>query len=170
MGQPVEWDTRREDDTERRYLTFWTDGQLFGVSITDVVQIVGLQEMTELPDYPDYVKGIINLRGQMILLIDVRLRFGKAEIPYNDRTCIIIIHVGHSNFGLIVDEVDEVTDISPDKIAPPPKVNTEQIDTYLTGIAQLAGGSQKDRIALLLHTAKILGETELSVQPQTVRG
>lgn len=170
MGQPIGWDMRQEDGVKDRYLTFWIDSQLFGVSVTDVVQIVGLQEITELPDYPGYVRGVINLRGQIIPLIDVRLRFGKPEIPYNDRTCIIIIHVGDGHFGLIVDEVDEVIDISPDQIAPPPKVNTQQMDTYLTGIAQLTGSSQKNRIALLIHTAKILGENEVLVPAQTVRG
>ncbi|WP_283607008.1 chemotaxis protein CheW [Faecalispora anaeroviscerum] len=163
MRQQVGWDTKQEDEEKDRYLTFWTDSQLFGVPITDIVQIVGMQEITELPDYPSYAKGVISLRGQIIPIIDVRLRFGKPEVPYNDRTCIIIINVRDNIFGLIVDEVDEVTDISPEKIALPPKVNTDQVNTYLTGIAQLTGSAQKDRIVLLIHAAKILGENGFPV-------
>ena len=166
MGQTVEQDYGLQDEVKGRYLTFWIDKQLFAVSIADVVQIVGMQDITQLPDYPHYVKGVIDLRGQIIPLVDVRLRFGKAEIPYSDRTCIIIISVKENHFGLIVDEVDEGTDIPSEKIASPPKVNTDQTNSYLTGIAQLESTAEKNRIALLLDTLKIISETELLVKAE----
>ncbi len=153
----------QDDDLETRYLTFWTDRRLFGLPIGQVVQIVGLQAITELPEHPAYVKGIISLRGQIIPVIDMRLRFSLPEAPYNDRTCIIITHVGGNDFGLIVDEVDEVTDIPPTQIAPPPKLNGEKENDYLTGIAQLkADHTQRERVALLLQTARILGDEVLT--------
>ena len=155
----------QEQNSEQniRYLTFWMDRQLFGVPITEVVQIIGMQEMTELPELPDYIKGIISLRGQIIPIVDARLRFGRKAQTYNDRTCIIITHVRGSDFGLIVDEVDEVTDILPEQISPPPKLNGEDASTYLTGIAQLKmDDSQQMRVVLVLCAAQILQEGELA--------
>ncbi|WP_283610234.1 chemotaxis protein CheW [Faecalispora anaeroviscerum] len=161
---------KQTDELSIRYLTFWTDHQLFGIPITEVVQIVGIQEITQLPEYPAYSKGVINLRGQIIPVIDVRLRLGKTEIPYNDRTCIIITHVLNRDFGLIVDEVDEVTDILPERISPPPKVHSGKTNPYFSGIARLeATSTQKDRVALLLHAAKILGENDCECLAQTAK-
>lgn len=148
-----------------RYLTFRTDGQLFGIPITQIVQITKIQEIIELPEHLPYVKGIINLRGQIIPVIDVRLRFGKQAVPPGERTCIIIAHVGENDFGLIVDEVDEVADIRMEQISAPPKINADmdKVNAYLTGVAKLkASGSQQELVALLLHAAKILGEAEFA--------
>lgn len=148
-----------------RYLTFLTDHQLFGLPITEIVQITQMQEIIPLPEQSHYVKGIINLRGQIIPVIDVRLRFGKQEAVVTERTCIIIAHVQGSDFGLIVDEVDEVANIPTEQISAPPKIGTDsnQVNAYLTGIAQLkTNESQKGRVALLLHAGKILGEAELA--------
>ena len=152
------------EELETRYLTFRTDGQLFGIPITEIVQIAKIQEIIRLPEQPPYVKGIINLRGQIIPVIDVCLRFGKQAAAFTERTCIIIAHVKGSDFGLIVDEVDEVADIRAEQISEPPRISADadQVNAYLTGIARLkAGGNQKERIALLLHAARIVGEAEL---------
>lgn len=151
-------------ETEGKYLTFFTDSQLFGVPIRDVVQIVGIQKITEVPDYPYYAKGIINLRGQIIPLIDVRLRLGKLEAEYTDRTCVIVTSIRDSFFGFIVDEVDEVTDIDDESISPPPELSGDSSSHYLTGIARL-----HDKIALLIDTAKILGENEFEMLSQVAQ-
>ncbi len=149
-----------------RYLTFYTDGQLFGLPITEIVQITKMQEIVELPEHPPYVKGVIDLRGQIIPVVDVRLRFGKGEVPPGDRTCIIITHVGGSDFGLIVDAVDEVADIPAGQIAPPPRVRANGADAYITGIARLKAGGQKERVVLLLHAGRVLGEAEALASAQ----
>lgn len=158
------------NEAHMRYLTFLTDNQLFGLPITEIVQIAQMQEIIPLPEQAHYVKGIINLRGQIIPVIDVRLRFGKQEAAFTERTCIIIARVRGSDFGLIVDEVDEVADIQAEQISAPPKVgmDCDMANDYLTGIAQLkVGGGQNDRVALLLHAGKILGETEFTVLKQS---
>lgn len=103
-------DSRSE--MEGKWLTFWLDRQLFGVSIANVEQIVSMQPITEIPEYPVYAKGIISLRGNIIPLIDLRLRLGKQEAEYNDHTCIIIISTKSGQFGFIVDEVDAVSSIA----------------------------------------------------------
>ncbi|MBE6721998.1 MAG: purine-binding chemotaxis protein CheW [Ruminococcaceae bacterium] len=152
------------DEMKGKYLTFWTDSQLFGVPIKDVVQIVGMQEITEIPEYPYYAKGIINLRGAIVPLIDVRLRLGKPEQEYNDRTCIIVCNVHDIYFGFIVDEVEEVTDIADDQISPPPKLNSDTVNQYLTGVAHMG-----EKLVLTINTAKILGEDEFEALVQTAQ-
>lgn len=109
------------EESSNRYLTFFTDGQLFGLPITEIVQIAQMQEVIPLPEQVPYVKGMINLRSQIIPVIDIRLRFGKDEAQFTERTCIIIAHVQGNDFGLIVDQVDEVTDIEAQQISEPPK-------------------------------------------------
>lgn len=140
---------------EKKYLTFWTDNELFGVPIADVVQIISMQGITPLPDFPAYAKGVINLRGIIIPVIDVRIRFGKPEVAYNDSTCIIVTNIEDTYMGFIVDSVDEVTDIDDDNISLPPKVSRDVTNKYLTGIGQV-----EDKVVLLLDTGKILSEDE----------
>lgn len=125
-----------DNELRDKYLTFWTDQQLFGVPIADVMQIVGMQEITQVPEYPYYAKGIINLRGEVIPVLDMRLRLGKNEIEYHDRTNIIVINHNDSLSGIIVDGVDEVTTIPQDRIAPPPSVTSDSTNRYLKGIAR----------------------------------
>ena len=158
------------DESQTRYLTFFTDHQLFALPISEIVQIAQMQEIIPMPDQSDYVKGIINLRGQIVPVIDVRLRFGKEAAAPTERTCIIITHVQGSDFGLLVDEVDEVVDIEAEQISTPPKTGADSntANDYLTGIAQLKmSGGQKERVALLLHAGKILGESEFASLSQS---
>lgn len=151
------------NDLADKYLTFWSDHQLFGIPIAEVVQIVSMQHVTEIPEYPHYAKGIINLRGSIIPLIDVRLRLGKPETEYTDRTCIIVTSVQENEFGFIVDEVDEVTTIPAELISQPPQMGGETASTnrYLTGIARLpAQEGEQEKIVLSIATKKLLGEQE----------
>lgn len=141
---------------EQKYLTFWTDGELFGIPISDVVQIISMQGITPLPDFPQYAKGVINLRGNIIPVIDIRIRFGKPEAAYTENTCIIVTSIEDSFMGFIVDTVDEVTDLEEDSISPPPQVSHNPTNRYLTGIGQIG-----DKVVLLLDAAKILTENEL---------
>lgn len=138
-------------EMEGKFLTFWTDSQLFGISIANVEQIIGMQEVTEIPEFPHYAKGIINLRGNVIPVIDVRLRLNKVEVAYNERTCIIVTNINDAFVGFIVDEVNEVVDIDKASISPPPKVSMDDINSYLTGVAKLESG-----VVLIVDSAKIL--------------
>ncbi|WP_245157043.1 chemotaxis protein CheW [Anaerovorax sp. IOR16] len=138
-----------------KYLTFWTDGQLFGIPIADVVQIVGMQEITSIPEFPHYAKGIINLRGSIIPVIDVRLRFNKPEMKYNERTCIVVTNIKESLIGFIVDEVDEVVKIDEEQISKPPQLSSERSDahTNLSGIGKL-----QNKIVLLINSETMLSD------------
>lgn len=144
------------DEMKGKYLTFWTDSQLFGVPISDVVQIIGIQDITPIPDFPAYAKGVINLRGSIIPVIDVRIRFSKPEEKYNERTCIIVTKIDESFIGFIVDSVDEVTTISDENISPAPRVSKDHTNAYLNGIGKL-----ENKVVLLLDTSKILNDEEI---------
>ena len=145
-------------EMDGKYLTFWTDGQLFGIPIADVVQIVGMQEVTQVPEFPAYAKGIINLRGEIIPIIDIRLRFGKPEIGYNERTCIIITSIKGVMVGIIVDSVNEVTSIQDEEISEPPHLTQSTENAYLTGV-----GKHEERVILLLDTQKILSMDQVDL-------
>ncbi|HCX61255.1 MAG TPA: chemotaxis protein CheW [Clostridiales bacterium] len=147
-----------EDTLKGKYLTFYTDNQLLGISIADVVQIVGMQEITAVPEFPSYAKGVINLRGIIIPIIDVRLRLKKEEIGYNERTCIIVTNINGSYIGFIVDEVNEVTNIDNENISDPPKMGSDYTNTFITGIAKL-----NNRIVLLIDLKKVLDEKEIEL-------
>lgn len=137
-------------EMDGKYLTFWTAKQLFGVPIAHVVQIVGMQAITEIPEFPSYAKGIINLRGSIIPLIDIRLRLGKPECDYDERTCIIVTSIEEKDVGFIVDAVDAVTAIQDKDIAPPPQVSGS-MSNYITGVGKL-----EDGVALLMDARKII--------------
>ncbi|MEG0894607.1 MAG: chemotaxis protein CheW [Oscillospiraceae bacterium] len=144
-----------EDDTDGKYLTFLIDNQLFGMSISQIQQIVGIQEITPIPEQPQYIKGIINLRGEIIPVMDMRLRIGKNEITYTERTCIIITSINGISMGVIVDEVDSVNDISDEQISHPPKVSDTGAK-YITGIAKILNS-----VVLLVDLQMILSNEDL---------
>lgn len=148
-----------EEDTQHgRFLTFTLEEEIYGIEIRYVTEIIGIQSITKVPEVPEYVKGIINLRGKIIPVIDVRLKFGKEPMEYNDRTCIIVIDITEVSVGLIVDNVDEVLTIEDQDIAPPPASKTGFENRYIKGI-----GKAGERVQLLLDCEKILKNDELEM-------
>lgn len=156
MKEPLMAPEEDRGEMENKWLTFWMDSQLFGVSIAGVEQIIGMQPITGVPEYPPYARGIINLRGSIIPLIDLRLRLGRAEVAYNERTCIIINQVEDSQLGFIVDEVDEVVEIPADYISAPPRMGDDTVNRYLTGIARLVDANGTEKMILCVDAAKII--------------
>jgi len=147
----------QEEDTQHgRFLTFSLGSQAFGIEIKYVTEIIGIQPITEVPEVPAYVKGIINLRGKIIPVVDVRLKFKKEPVEYNDRTCIIVIDIQNVSVGLIVDNVAEVMTIADENIVPPPDYKTGFQNRYIKGIGK-AGSDVK----LLLDCDKLLTEDEV---------
>lgn len=147
----------------KKWLTFWLQEQLFGISITNVEQIVSMQTITEVPEYPVYAKGIINLRGVIIPVIDLRVRLGKTEKQYTDHTCIIINSVGDEHIGFIVDEVESVIDIPAETISTPPRMGEDGVNRYLTGIARVMNEDMKEDIVLCLDASRVLLEDEFKI-------
>ena len=146
----------KQEDTQRgRYLTFNVGDETYGIEIGYVTEIIGMQPITKIPEIADYIKGIINLRGKIIPVIDVRIKFKKDSIDYNDRTCIIVIEAEDILVGLIVDQVSEVLTIDDENIAPPPSSKTGIRNRYLKGVGKI-----DDKVKLLLDCDKLFDEDE----------
>ena len=147
----------QEEDTQKgKFLTFSMGNEMYGIEIRYVTEIIGIQTITEVPELPQYIRGIINLRGKIIPVMDVRLRFKKPFREYNDRTCVIVVDIKDASIGLIVDSVSEVLSISEGDIVPPPEVNKGLGNKYIKGIGKV--GSD---VKLLLDCEKLLTEDEL---------
>lgn len=140
-----------EDTQEDKFLTFIVNGEEFGIEIRHVTEIIGIQNITEVPDMPHYIKGVINLRGKVIPVMDVRLRFGVAEREYDDRTCIIVINIDEQSVGMIVDRVSEVLDIPKNDVEPPPKVKRGESSRFIKGM-----GKVDERVKILLNEYQLL--------------
>lgn len=140
-----------------QYLTFIIDKENYGIDISKVIEIIGIQKITEMPQQPDYVKGVINLRGKIIPTIDVRTRFHKENIPYDERTCIIVIDNDDIMVGFIVDRVNEVITILDENVSQPPDFNDDFQGKYVKGIAKL-----DELIIMLLDCTLLLSEEELN--------
>lgn len=145
-----------EDTLKGRFLSFSFGEEIFALEIKYVTEIVGIQPITPVPEVPDYVKGIINLRGKVIPVIDMHIRFRRPVTDYNDRTCIIVVDIKDTSVGLIVDNVDEVLSISDAKIAPPPDSRVGIQNRYIEGI-----GMVENKVILLLDCSKLLTDDEL---------
>jgi purine-binding chemotaxis protein CheW len=146
-----------EDTQEDKYLTFVISKEDYGIEIRYVTEIIGIQEITDVPDMPNYVKGVINLRGKVIPVMDVRLRFGVEERLYDDRTCIVVININEQPVGLIVDRVLDVLDIQKSEIEPPPRMRKGMSNRFVQGM-----GKSGDHVKILLNANKLLFDEEES--------
>jgi purine-binding chemotaxis protein CheW len=149
-----------------KYLTFNLGDEEYGLEILKVQEIIGMQEITKVPRSPEYVKGVINLRGKVIPVIDLRLKFGMEEKQYTRKTCIIVVQVkreaGDLIMGIIVDEVSEVLDISGDKIEAPPPMGVKVDTQFIMGMAKTDSS-----VKILLHIEQVLSQGELAAVKQT---
>lgn len=154
-----------EDTMQGRFITFAVDGETYGLAIRNVTEIVGMQPISRLPDAPPHIKGIINLRGRIIPVIDMRLRFGKPIAGYSERTCIVVVEVRDTSAGLIVDEVAEVMAIEESEIAPPPDFERGGSSRCISGI-----GKVKGEVKLLLDCEALFNEEETQVLGEIRKG
>jgi len=145
-----------EDTQKDKFLTFALEHEFYGIDIKYVTEIIGIQSITQIPELPNYVKGIINLRGKIIPVIDVRLRFSKPPKEYNDRTCIVVVDIENILVGLIVDTVSEVLSISEKNIVAPPEIKTGYENKYIKGIGKVG-----DEVKLLIDCEKILSDGDI---------
>ncbi len=158
MEETLEWLGHEEEDTQKgKFLTFSIGSEFYGIEIKYVTEIIGIQAITEVPELPDYVKGIINLRGKIIPVMDVRLRFKKAPQEYNDRTCIVIIEVKDIAIGLIVDSVSEVLSIPDEDIVAPPEIN-RHMNRYIKAIGKVG-----TEVKLILDCHKLLTDEDTEI-------
>ncbi|NLA86360.1 MAG: purine-binding chemotaxis protein CheW [Clostridiales bacterium] len=140
-----------EDAQKGRFLAFLIGSEAYGIEIKYVTEIIGIQSVTEMPEMPSYVKGIINLRGRIIPLIDIRLRFGKEAREYDDRTCVIVVGINTFSYGLIVDSVFEVLSIPDEDTSPLPEINMTATNKFIKSIGKTSSG-----IVLIVDCEKLL--------------
>ena len=161
MGAVNNQDNRAQNSTDK-YLTFRLDSEEFGLEILKVREIIGLMDITAVPRVPKYIRGVINLRGKVIPVIDLRLKLGLEEIDYTDRTCIIVVETLEDGeigqVGVVVDSVSEVLSISPDQMEKSLALESEVNSDFILGMARTESG-----LKILLDTDKTLaGIKEIS--------
>lgn len=147
------------DEQENKYLTFPLHDSLYGIEIRHVLEVVirsTTSKITQVPHMPDYTKGIINLRGKVIPVIDLRSRFSLPTVEYNDRTCYVIVDIGGVTTGLIVDTVAGVVGILTSNIDPPPELDESTESQFILGM-----GKTEDEVYVLLDIQKLLRQEEL---------
>jgi purine-binding chemotaxis protein CheW len=145
----------QEDTQKGRFLTFQVSNEVYGIEIKYVTEIIGIQPITEVPELPEYIKGIMNLRGKIIPLMDVRLRFRKPWVTYNDRTCVVVIDIDSLSIGLVVDHVSEVLSIPDEDIVPPPDIRNGG-NRFIKGIGKVG-----NEVKLLLDCDRLLNEQDI---------
>jgi len=144
-----------QDSMEGMYLTFDLASEGYGLEIRHVTEIIGIQPITAVPDLPDHVIGVLNLRGKVIPIIDVRRRFKLAHREHDDRTCIVVVNVNDNSVGLVVDKVSEVITIPASEIEPPPATGRRG-KNYIAGMGKIG-----QKVKILLDIEALLEDEEL---------
>ncbi len=151
----INFDEENEDTLQGKFLTFRLAREDYGIEIRYVTEIIGIQRITEVPDMPDYVKGVINLRGKVIPVMDVRTRFRLPARDYDDRTCIIVVNIEDKSVGLVVDKVNEVANITDEQIEPAPR-SSKAGGRYIQGMGKIG-----EEVKILLDVNRLLYDEEL---------
>jgi purine-binding chemotaxis protein CheW len=162
VDEKIDQAVRAMVDKEGKYLTFTLAEEEYGIGILKIKEIIGMLPITSVPQTPDFVKGVINLRGKVIPVMDLRLRFGMTSIDYTDRTCIIVVEIAAASgtilVGIVVDAVSEVLNIKGDDIEKTPTFGTKLNTDYILGMAKMEGG-----VKILLDIDQVLSSDELSL-------
>ena len=148
-------------DREGKYLTFTLAGEEYGISILKVKEIIGMMPITTVPQTPPYVKGVINLRGKVIPVVDLRSKFGMDSMDYTERTCIIVVEIAGSArtipMGIVVDSVSEVLNIKSGDIEETPSFGSQLDTDYILGMAKVGGG-----VKILLDIDRVMNADEMA--------
>lgn len=159
--EKVRQDLEVRGDREGKYLTFTLAEEEYGIGILRIKEIIGMMPITPVPQTPEFVKGVINLRGKVIPVVDLRLRFGMEEIGYTERTCIIVVEIagesGTVQTGIVVDSVSEVMNIKAADIEDSPSFGANLDTAYILGMAKMEGG-----VKILLDIDKVLSSEEIA--------
>ncbi len=153
-------DAQTVSKLEGKYLTFALGNEEYGVGILKVREIIGIMEITSVPHTPTYIKGVINLRGRVIPVLELRVKFEMEPLEYTDRTCIIVVEIdgpsGQIQVGMLVDSVSEVLHIVSEEIEPPPAFGTTKNLEYIMGIGKIKG-----QVKILLDVDHVIGSGAL---------
>lgn len=139
-----------------KFLTFFLGNEEYGLEILKVHEIIGMMDITPVPRTPEFIRGVVNLRGKIIPVVDLRLKFGMDAVDHTDETCIIVVQANGVQMGIVVDRVSEVLDIAADEVDAVPSFGGEVDTDYILGI-----GKTGERVKLLLDIDKVLSSHEL---------
>lgn len=149
-GTVVEYDITKQGGG---ILTFYIESQVYGIEIPYITDIIEIQPITFVPKLPAYIEGVINLRGKVIPVINVRERFGKERIEYDERTCIIVVEYDDISVGLIIDRVCEVLNVTTEEITSPPNYKSVNVNRFIKNIVK-----SEDEVKLILDCEKLILE------------
>ena len=162
LAETMDQAIRVMTDREGKYLTFTMADEEYGIGILKIKEIIGMMPITSVPQTPEFVKGVINLRGKVIPVIDLRLRFGMESMDYTERTCIIVVEIqgsaGTVQIGIVVDAVSEVLNIRGEDVEDTPTFGAKLNTDYILGMAKMEGG-----VKILLDIDRVLGGDEISL-------
>lgn len=142
----------------REYLTFRLGEEEYGIDILKVQEIRGYEQPTRIANAPSFIKGVVNLRGVIVPIIDMRLKFGLGSAEYNDFTVVIILNLGARVVGMVVDSVSDVMELSPEQIRDTPEIDSVVDSSYITGL-----GTLNDRMLILIAIEKLMGTAEMAL-------
>jgi purine-binding chemotaxis protein CheW len=158
----VQGNVRKAEERAGKYLTFRLGQEEFGVRVIKVREIMGIQQITAVPQMPEYLRGVINLRGKVIPVIDLRLKFGLPPLEYSQRTCIVVVQVegeaGDIQVGVIVDTVSEVLNLTGSDIEDTPDFGAKLATPLILGMAKLKG-----KVKMLLDIDRVVSAQEIAV-------
>lgn len=156
---------RQGDARGGKFLTFFLEGEEYGLEILKVQEIIGMMDVTPVPRTPEHIQGVINLRGKVIPIMDLRLKFGMPQTGRTAETCIIVVQANHVQTGLVVDQVSEVLDVANEEIEDPPTFGADVRVDYILGI-----GKTQERVRLLLDIDRVLGDGDLRELAASLEG
>ena len=166
LAEKMDQAVKAMKDREGKHLTFALADEEYGIGILKVREIIGMMPITTVPQTPSYVKGVINLRGKVIPVVALRLKFGMEEIEYTERTCIIVVEIAGASgailMGIVVDSVSEVLNIKGEDIEDTPTFGAKLDTEYISGMAKLDGG-----VKILLDIDRVLSAEEIVALDKT---
>ena len=157
MATQAEVGKSQQQDRAGKYLTFVLANETYGLEILKVREIMGLMDITAVPRTPEFVKGVINLRGKVIPVIDLRLKFGLQEAEHTEETCIIVVNVSSMEMGIVVDKVSEVLDIASGEIEETPSFGVDVDTNFILGM-----GKANEKVTILLDIVKVMAGSDLT--------
>lgn len=143
------------------FLTFTLGAEEYGLDILKVQEIRGYDAVTAIANTPDFIKGVINLRGTIVPIVDLRIKFHLGTVEYNQMTVVIILNLGHRVVGIVVDSVSDVLALTPEQIRPAPELSAGLDTRYLTGL-----GTVDERMLILVDIEKLMSSTEMELMDQ----
>lgn len=150
------------------YLSFRLGGEEYGIDILKVQEIRGYSEPTRIANSSEFIKGVVNLRGVIVPIVDLRIKFGLSEVNYNDLTVTIVLNIGSRVIGMVVDSVSDVIELQSKDIKPAPAFSAAMSTEHITGIGTVSNGDQQ-RMLILLDIEKLMGSSDMGLIPETIQ-